>query len=112
MIGYIIDKKRNKKANVESMGDHQMIEQKKENIEISFIELNDAERKALLDVLDYEVDEEGFVVNKRTKKPHICPFSNTKVPLSSSSILPGSTVIINTSALTLSEYFSRYLEER
>lgn len=90
----------------------QMLEPKKESTDISFIEINDEEREVLLDILDYEVDGEGYIVDKRTKKHHICPLSNTKIPISSSSILPGSTIIINTSVLTLSEYFSRYIEER
>lgn len=85
--------------------------EKGENREISFIEMNDEERTLLLDILDYEVDEDGFVVDKKTKKHYICPVSKTKVPISSSSILPGSTIILNTSALTLSEYFTRYLEK-
>lgn len=89
-----------------------MKEQGIKDTEISFIEMNDTERELLLDILNYEVDKEGFVVDKRTKRHHICPMSNTKVRINDSSILPGSTIIINTSALTLSEYFSRYLEER
>lgn len=83
----------------------------KEPSEISFIELDEEEKKTLLDILDYDVDKDGFVVDRKTGKHHICPLSNSLVPISSSSILPGSTIIINTSVLTLSEYFSRYLEE-
>lgn len=89
-----------------------MKEQGIKDTEISFIEMNNEERKLLLDILDYKIDKEGFVVDNRTKQHHICPMSNTKVHINDSSILPGSTIIINTSALTLSEYFSRYLDER
>jgi hypothetical protein len=89
-----------------------MKEQGFKDTEISFIEMNNEERKLLLDILDYKIDEEGFVVDNRTKQHHICPMSNMKVRINDSSILPGSTIIINTSALTLSEYFSRYLDER
>ncbi len=89
-----------------------MMEYKKEGADISFVEMNDAERKLLLDILDFEIDEEGFIVDKKTKRHYICPLSKTKVPISSSSILPGSTIVLNTSALTLSEYFTRYLEKR
>lgn len=89
-----------------------MKEQETKDSEISFIEVNNEEKKLLLDILDYGVDEEGFIIDNKTKKHHICPFSKTPVSISDSSLLPGSTVIINTTALTLSEYFSRYLEER
>lgn len=89
-----------------------MVEHRKEEVEISFIELNEEERKLFLDILEYQVDQEGFIVDKKTNKHYICPLSKSKVPLSSSSILPGSTIILNTSALTLSEYFSRYIEDR
>lgn len=89
-----------------------MKEQGLKDTEISFIEMNNEERKLLLDILDYKIDDEGFIVDNRTKQHHICPMSKTKVRINDSSILPGSTIIINTSALTLSEYFSRYLDER
>ncbi len=92
--------------------ENEMVEHKKEDVEISFIEINEQEKKLLLDILDYHVDDEGFIVDKKTNKHYICPLSKTKIPLSSSSILPGSTIILNTSALTLSEYFSRYIEDR
>lgn len=89
-----------------------MVEHNMDDEKISFIEVNEEERRLLLDILDYEVDGDGLIVDKKTKRHYICPISKTKVPISSSSILPGSTIILNTSALTLSEYFSRYLEER
>ncbi|MFA4957301.1 MAG: hypothetical protein WC556_10075 [Candidatus Methanoperedens sp.] len=89
-----------------------MKEHIKNDTQISFIEVNNEEKKLLLDILDYGVDAEGFIIDKKTKKHHICPFSNTPVSIDDSSLLPGSTIIINTTALTLSEYFSRYLEER
>lgn len=78
--------------------------------EVIFSSLIESEKKFLLDSLGYGLNKEGFIINNKTKKIHKCPITKENVRLSDASILPGSTIIINTNALTLSEYFSRYLK--
>lgn len=80
--------------------------------EIRFLDVNDDEKKLLLDILGFEVSEDMVIIEKKTKTPYICPITKKKVRLEDASILPGSTIIINTSAITLSEYFSRFLEKK
>ena len=72
---------------------------------------NNEEKKFLLESLGYEIDCNDFVLDGKTKKLHICPITKKPVKLENASVLPGSTVIINTNAMTLSEYFARYLKE-
>lgn len=79
--------------------------------DITFMELNNREKKLFLDILGFEVDKKGLVVEKESKKPCICPITDEQVYFKNASILPSSTIIINTSALTLAEYFSRFLEK-
>ena len=74
-----------------------------------FISLNDEQKLVLLKSLDYNVDDNDYIVDKNNKKV-ICRYSNQPVLFKNASILPGSTVIVNTSLITISEYISEYLE--
>ena len=74
-----------------------------------FISLNDEQKLVLLKSLDYDVDNNGYIVDKNNKKV-LCQYSNHPVLFKNASILPGSTVIVNTSLITISEYISEYLE--
>lgn len=75
----------------------------------NFVKLNDEQKLILLKSLDYDLDDNGYVVDKNNKKV-LCPYSNQPVLFKNASVLPGSTVIINTSLITISEYISEYLE--
>ena len=74
-----------------------------------FISLSDGQKLVLLKSLDYDVDENGYIVDKNNKKV-ICKYSNQTVLFRNASILPGSTLIVNTSLINISEYISDYLE--
>ena len=74
-----------------------------------FISLNDEQKLVLLKSLDYDVDNKGYIVDKNNKKI-VCVYSNQHVLFKNASILPGSTIIVNTSLITISEYISEYLE--
>lgn len=74
-----------------------------------FLKLNDEQKLVLLRSLDYNLDSMSFIVDPNGDKV-ICPYSNRPVKFKDASILPGSTVIINTSLITLSEYITDYLE--
>lgn len=74
-----------------------------------FLKLTDEQKLVLLKSLDYDLDAESFIIDYKNNKV-ICPYSKRPVRFKDASILPGSTVIINTSLITLSEYISDYLE--
>lgn len=79
---------------------------------VQFVNVKDDEKKVILDILGYEVDNEGLVLVKSTKKPHICPITQEKVHLQNASILPwNSNIVINTNALSISEYLSQLPEK-
>lgn len=78
--------------------------------EIKFEEIGIEEKKILLDVLGYEIGEAGIILDKETKKEHICPITESVVFIENASILPGSSVVINTSELSLAEYFTKFVE--
>lgn len=82
-----------------------------DDTQIKFEEIGIEERKILLDILGYEVGEGGIILNKETKEKHICPITGDVVFVENASILPGSTVVIKTSELSLSEYFTEFAEK-
>ncbi len=79
--------------------------------DIKFEKIGIEEKKVLLDILGYEVDEDGLILDKKTKKEHKCPITGEVVFIENASVLPGSTVVINTSELSLSEYFTKFVEK-
>lgn len=81
------------------------------DIELDFIDITLNEKITLLDILGYYVDENGVIYNKDTKEQHICPYTNEIVLIENASILPGSTVIINTTELSISEYFTEHIDK-
>ncbi len=74
-----------------------------------FIKLSDEQKFMLLQALGYNVDSNGFIVDKSNTKVK-CDYSKSPVLFKNASILPGSTIIVNTSLITLSEYISDHLE--
>lgn len=68
------------------------------------------DKKILLEILGYTIDEEGFILST-DKDRAICPFTNTHIKLETASIMPGSLIIMNTTPVTLSEYFYQYPDD-
>jgi hypothetical protein len=82
-----------------------------DEVKLEFIDISLGEKTILLDILGYSVDEDGFIHYKDTDQMHICPYTHETVNIKNASILPGSTVIINTTDLAISEYFSEHIDE-
>jgi len=76
-----------------------------------FLKIKDSEKKILLKSLGYDVLDSDFVVIEGTKKPVWCRYTNRPVIFSEASVLPGSTIIINTTPVSLSSYIEEFLEE-
>ena len=81
------------------------------DIDVKFENINIEQKTALMDILGYYVDEKGIIFDKKTKIQHICPITEESVSIDNASILPGSTIIINTTELSLSEYFTDFFEK-
>lgn len=79
--------------------------------EIRFKTINIEEKRVLLDILGYEIGEGGIILDKTTNKEYLCPITGEAVFIENASILPGSTVVIKTSELSLAEYFTRFVEK-
>jgi len=81
------------------------------SLEIKFEDIGIEQKIALVDILGYKVDENGLILDKETEKEYECPLTGGTVFVENASILPGSTIIINTSELSLSEYFTQFVDK-
>lgn len=79
------------------------------NSEIQFSDIGVDEKIILLDILGYEVNELGLILEKGSGFEHKCPITGDPVFIENASILPGS-IVINTSDFTLSEYLTRFVD--
>ncbi len=73
------------------------------------ITLTNEQKLVLFDFLGYKV-KNNILVLKKTDKQQICPYTKEPVRFNEASVMPGSTVIFNTNALTLAEYFSEHVD--
>ncbi len=76
-----------------------------------FDRLDENENRVLLKALGYDINEKGFVVEEHTKNLIWCRYTNKPVKFDEASILPGSTIIINTIPISLSSYIEEFLED-
>lgn len=71
---------------------------------ITLLQLNNNQRSEVLEKLGFKIDTEGYVLDKNKKKV-MCKYSNKEVHISSAAILPGSTIVINATPITMAQYF-------
>lgn len=74
-----------------------------------FINLPSNARRVLLKALGYEV-KRGYIIHSDTKERIICKYSKKPILFENASIMPGSTIIINSDPLSISQYIGEYLE--
>lgn len=73
--------------------------------ETQLIQLDNSQRTKVLEKLGYLIDEEGFVVEKTSKKEVICRYSKERVHINTAAIMPGSVLVFNATPLTMAQYF-------
>lgn len=69
------------------------------------IQISDNNREAILGMMNKEIDDEGYIISKDTKKRVKCYYSKEEINIKDSySILPGSTVFIKNNDLSFAKY--------
>lgn len=79
--------------------------------EITVINLTNEEKIILFRSLGYEVDTEGYIIKEETKERITDRYTTLPIKLENASILPGSTIILDTNPFSLSEYFEEFRED-
>ncbi len=75
----------------------------------SIVKVNLEEKKAILEMLGYDIDNGKLIINE-TQKIHKCPINKRPVTLEEASIVPGSTLVIKSDAISFAEYFAQYFK--
>ena len=71
---------------------------------ITLLQIDNNQRSRILEKLGYGIDSEGFVLDKNNKRV-ICKYSEKDIHISYAAILPGSTILINATPITMAQYF-------
>jgi len=75
-------------------------------VQINLVQLNNKNRLLALQKLGYDLNDEGFVIDKNNSNTEvICKYSREKVHINTAAILPGSVVVINATPITMAQYF-------
>lgn len=72
---------------------------------ITLLQLDNDKRLQVLEKLGYSIDNDGFVVSKKTKKEVVCKYTNEKIHINTAAILPGSHMIVNATPMSMAQYF-------
>lgn len=76
--------------------------------DLELVQLDNHDRTEVLEKLGYSIDNDGFVVDSKTKKEVVCKYTKKRVHISTAAILPGSTLVINANPLSMAQYFVDY----
>lgn len=72
------------------------------------IKINNSNKAAILELFSKEVDNEGFIIEKKTKKRLVCPYSKEEISENEFSILPGSAIFVNNYPYCFTEYLAKH----
>ena len=78
---------------------------------ISIINITNEEKVVLLKALGHGTNKEGFIIKNDTEEIVRDRYTNIKIKLENASILPGSTIILDTNSFSLAEYFEEFKED-
>ncbi|MCX6821811.1 MAG: hypothetical protein NTW30_03460 [Candidatus Aenigmarchaeota archaeon] len=71
---------------------------------MQYIQIDDSNRKIILELFNKSIDKEGFIIEKRTGKRLVCPYSKKNIQKNSFSILPGSATFVNNEIYCFAEH--------
>ena len=73
-----------------------------------FLNLDNNQKHVLLKALGFNVDRDGFI--RKNQEIVKCKYTDEAVKFEEVAILPGSTIIIKSSPIAISQYIDEYLE--
>ena len=75
---------------------------------MKFIGVDASNQSVILELFSKSLDKDGFIIEKKTDKRLICPYSNTPIKGDNFSILPGSATFVNNNFFCFSEHIARH----
>ncbi|MBI5553718.1 MAG: hypothetical protein HY917_03170 [Candidatus Diapherotrites archaeon] len=70
------------------------------------IGITDSNKSAVLELFSKSIDIEGYIMEKKTNKRIICPYSKEPIKAADFSVLPGSAIFVNNYYYCFAEYLA------
>ena len=75
---------------------------------MKYLQINDVNKDVILELFSKAVDEEGLIIEKKTGKKLICPYSKQNIHINDFSILPGSATFVNNKIYCFAEHIASH----
>lgn len=71
---------------------------------MKYIQINESNKNVILELFNKSTDDGGFIIENKTKKRLVCPYSKQHIMVTNFSILPGSATFVNNKAYCFAEH--------
>jgi len=71
---------------------------------MEYVQITVSNVNTILELFKKMVDKEGFIIEKKTGKRLVCPYSNENIPVTDFSILPGSATFVRNKSYCFAEH--------
>ncbi len=75
---------------------------------MEFLQINSSNKEVILELFNKAIDNDGFIVEKKTNNKIICPYSKELIHSDSFSILPGSAIFVNNLSYCFAEHITTH----
>lgn len=80
--------------------------------QMELLNITEGNRTAILEIFDLGIDNDGYIIDAKTKERIICQYSRETIRKDKLAIVAGSELKINNYAYCLSEYLTEYLDSK
>jgi len=71
---------------------------------MEYIQVNDSNKGVILKLFGKSLDDDGFIIEKKTKNKLTCPYSKEHIHGNNFSILPGTATFVNNKSYCFAEH--------
>ncbi len=75
---------------------------------MEFLQVNPSNKRVILELFSKVMDKEGFILEKKSGKRIVCPYSKKEIHSDSFSILPGSSTFVNNISYCFAEHITTH----
>jgi len=75
---------------------------------MKYLQVNEPNKDIILELFNKGIDKEGFIIERKTGKRLLCPYSNMNIKINDFSILPGTATFVNNRAYCFAEHIASH----
>lgn len=79
-----------------------------QRLKMKFLQVTPSNKETILELFSKDIDKEGFIIEKKSGKRIICPYSKQEIQSDSFSILPGSATFVNNMSYCFAEHIATH----